>query len=55
MREIGHQVKEFRMVACRGGRGLVGLKKGGVPGGSSPGQALWRETGGSQIGKERWR
>jgi hypothetical protein len=53
MREIGHPVKESRMVACRGGRGLVGFWGGGGPGKSSPGQALWRETG-SQIGKERW-
>jgi hypothetical protein len=29
MREMGHLVRESQMVACRGGRGLVGV---GAPG-----------------------
>jgi hypothetical protein len=45
MHEIGHRVKESRMVACRGGRGLVGVGGEGVPGSRRLDKRLWRETG----------
>jgi hypothetical protein len=52
MREMGHLVRESQMVACRGGRGLVGV---GAPGSRRLDKRRGVKRGESQIGKERWR